>query len=272
MGRNAIPPYMRRSKCSEIKGVGISMADFFTTRQLQEILQVDRTTIYRMADKGRLPAVKIGNQWRFPQDKIQQWLQNQSDPAMGGHSNGLGQMTKEKQETPLAEVLPLECVQLIVDTFADTLGVMLVITDLAGNPITRPSNPCGLYGVADSSEGGVNACMQLWAQMANRVSLQPTFMQSHIGLLCARALVRVGNELGAMVVAGGIAPAQWPPSQAEIDRISARLELDPEQFRAHVGEVFHLDADEQSHLLHVLQRIADIVAHIATEHGSTQPV
>ncbi len=37
------------------------MAEFLTTRQLQEILHVDRTTIYRMAEAGRIPAVKVGN-------------------------------------------------------------------------------------------------------------------------------------------------------------------------------------------------------------------
>ena len=50
------------------------MAGYLTTRQIQEILQVDRTTIYRMADSGRIPAVKIGNQWRFPQVEVENWL------------------------------------------------------------------------------------------------------------------------------------------------------------------------------------------------------
>jgi excisionase family DNA binding protein len=35
------------------------VSEFLTTRQLQEILHVDRTTIYRMADDGRVPAVKV---------------------------------------------------------------------------------------------------------------------------------------------------------------------------------------------------------------------
>ena len=42
-------------------------------------------------------------------------------------------------------MLPLDCVQLIQDSHADLLGVMLAITDLEGNPVTRPSNPCGLF-------------------------------------------------------------------------------------------------------------------------------
>ena len=45
----------------------------------------------------------------------------------------------------LENMLPLECVQLIQDSHAGLLGVMLLITDMAGKPITRPSNPCGLF-------------------------------------------------------------------------------------------------------------------------------
>ena len=41
-------------------------SEFLTTRQLQEILHVDRTTIYRMADDGRVPAVKVGSQSAIP--------------------------------------------------------------------------------------------------------------------------------------------------------------------------------------------------------------
>jgi excisionase family DNA binding protein len=39
---------------------------YLTTRQVQNILQVDRITIYRMLQDGRLKGVKIGQQWRFP--------------------------------------------------------------------------------------------------------------------------------------------------------------------------------------------------------------
>ncbi len=50
------------------------MTDLLTTKELQAILHVDRTTIYRMAESGRLPAVKVGDQWRFPRQQIDGWL------------------------------------------------------------------------------------------------------------------------------------------------------------------------------------------------------
>jgi len=40
--------------------------ELLTAAQVQHLFHVDRSTVYRMAEDGRLPAVKIGRQWRFP--------------------------------------------------------------------------------------------------------------------------------------------------------------------------------------------------------------
>ncbi|RMD52615.1 MAG: DNA-binding protein, partial [Candidatus Thermofonsia bacterium] len=47
------------------------MAELLTAREVQEMLNVDRSTVYRMAEDGRLPAVKVGKQWRFPREKVE---------------------------------------------------------------------------------------------------------------------------------------------------------------------------------------------------------
>ena len=47
------------------------MADLLTTNQVQTLLKVDRTTIYRMVEQGRLPAIRVGKQWRFSRPEIE---------------------------------------------------------------------------------------------------------------------------------------------------------------------------------------------------------
>lgn len=237
------------------------MADLLTTRQLQEILRVDRTTIYRMAESGRLPAVKVGNQWRFPRDQIETWLQRQSavsapiaeyQPA--GNGDGF-------------QLFPLDCVQLIQDSFADALGVMILVTDLNGAPVTKASNPCGLYAMAESSPSAQQRCLETWIRLANEPALAPRFQASHLGLLCARGLIRVGSEIKAMLIVGGIAPQAWPPTDEQIDQIAQDLALDGAQLRKHIDAVHHLDADGQARVLPFVQRIADIFSHIASERA-----
>jgi excisionase family DNA binding protein len=237
------------------------MANFMTTRQVQELLQVDRTTIYRMADAGRIPAVKVGNQWRFPRAQVEGWLDRQQN----GEATEPAPQAARSSALDVRKLMPLECVQQIQDAFADALGVMVMVTDLSGELITQPSNPCGLYSAAELSPVFHRHCRELWGQLARTPSLQPVYVQSHLGLLCARGLIRVGQDLGAQLVVSGIAPANWPPAPAQIEAIAAELEVEPAALQRHIDEVFYLSAPEQARVLGFVQRLADIMAHIISE-------
>ena len=50
---------------------------FLRAEQVRQMLGVDRSTVYRMAENGQLPAMKIGRQWRFPVDQIGRLLHTQ---------------------------------------------------------------------------------------------------------------------------------------------------------------------------------------------------
>ncbi len=245
------------------------MAELLTTKQLQEILKVDRTTIYRMAEAGRIPAIKVGNQWRFPRHQIEAWLWQQN-PQAAMAAPAPADLSGEKLELPtnsLRRVFPLECVQLIQDTYADLLDVMMVVTDLDGNMITRPSNEAGLFTATETSPNAHERCLEHWISMAGDPRLQPGFQRSHLGLLCARGLIRVGNEIKAMLVVGGIAPDDWPPSEEEIQSIAEFLQIDPAIIRDHANEVHYADRKRMQEILPYVQRIADVFSFIATDRS-----
>jgi excisionase family DNA binding protein len=48
----------------------------FTIQQAAQYLNINRFTVYRMIAKRRIPAFKVGNQWRFKQEMIDAWLQS----------------------------------------------------------------------------------------------------------------------------------------------------------------------------------------------------
>ena len=50
------------------------MDDLLSTRQVLNILKVDRITIYRMLQDGRLQGVKIGQQWRFTRSAVERLI------------------------------------------------------------------------------------------------------------------------------------------------------------------------------------------------------
>jgi excisionase family DNA binding protein len=50
-----------------------------TIEQVAAYLKVDKFTVYRLVTKRKLPAFKVGNQWRFKRQIIDAWLENNSN-------------------------------------------------------------------------------------------------------------------------------------------------------------------------------------------------
>jgi excisionase family DNA binding protein len=50
---------------------------FLTTEEVLEYLQVNLRTVYRLIKAGRIPAVRVGRQWRFRKRDIDAWLESQ---------------------------------------------------------------------------------------------------------------------------------------------------------------------------------------------------
>src|SRR3982751_6289220 len=57
---------------------------FLTTEEVLEYLQVNLRTVYRLIKAGKIPAVRVGRQWRFRKRDIDAWLDRQRAPAGGG--------------------------------------------------------------------------------------------------------------------------------------------------------------------------------------------
>jgi excisionase family DNA binding protein len=56
---------------------------FLTTEEVLEYLQVNLRTIYRLIKAGRIPAVRVGRQWRFRKKDIDAWLAANRSSAKG---------------------------------------------------------------------------------------------------------------------------------------------------------------------------------------------
>lgn len=50
---------------------------FLTTDEVLAYLQVNLRTVYRLIDAGKLPAVRVGRQWRFRRRDVDAWLDGQ---------------------------------------------------------------------------------------------------------------------------------------------------------------------------------------------------
>ena len=50
---------------------------YLTTEEVLEYLQVNLRTVYRLIKAGRIPAVRVGRQWRFRKGDLDAWLDSQ---------------------------------------------------------------------------------------------------------------------------------------------------------------------------------------------------
>ncbi len=167
------------------------MQTMLSAREVQDVLHIDRSTVYRMAEDGRLPGVRVGKQWRFPADEIYGVLSAQP---------------------PILNTSPLNptVASAIADLAADLLGVMIVVTDMDGHPITAIANPCAWMTEHSDDPNVLQTCIAEWQGLAAGHSFEPQFHTGEFGFQCARAFVRSGRELVGMVLAGGIATAHQP--------------------------------------------------------------
>jgi excisionase family DNA binding protein len=57
---------------------------FLTTEEVLDYLQVNLRTVYRLIKAGKIPAVRVGRQWRFRKRDIDAWLESQRPRATRG--------------------------------------------------------------------------------------------------------------------------------------------------------------------------------------------
>jgi excisionase family DNA binding protein len=48
--------------------------EILTVKEVGEILQVHPSTIYKLTRLGKIPAFRVGSDWRFRKDVIERWI------------------------------------------------------------------------------------------------------------------------------------------------------------------------------------------------------
>lgn len=233
-----------------------------TTKQVQELFQVDRSTIYRMAEDGRLPAVKVGRQWRFPSDHVESLL-GQPEPSVSTPTTE----AMAERSAALERVLPPDAAQAVADLAADLFGVMAVVTDMSGRALTTVSNPCGYFNAVFNTLYTPDRCSEGWRRLGEEIDLEPHFVPSHLGFLCARSFIRIGTTLVGMVIVGGVAPQEWPPPHTELETVSTETSTPIDTIEAHINEVYWIDRAHQDWIVRNLSRVSDLISLLADGHG-----
>jgi excisionase family DNA binding protein len=269
------------------------MQDLMTTRQLQEVLKVDRTTIYRIVKRGELNAIRVGNQWRFPRHEVESWLNEhalqdgiptelsatgEGESAEGielkagavspGPTDpiGIGGSSDVWDSSNAHFIFPIECLQRIQDAFAEILGVTILVTNTGGTELTRSSNPGELWDLARTAPEVRRKYRTFFSGLAS-IPGPPSklYPDPVLGLLWSRALINSGGQVRALAAVGGLAPAQWPPNDERVRELALEISLPETTLQGAVDQVHRLDESDTSRLLPFSRRLGDIIEHIVAE-------
>jgi excisionase family DNA binding protein len=236
------------------------MDDLLTTKQLQELLQVDRITIYRMLNDGRLHGFKVGGQWRFSRRGIETWLlEQQSTLDLAGLPPPPGGTM-----SPSPQALPLSCIQAIQDVCAEALDIAAVTTELDGRLLTEISNSCSFCQLVQSRPEGLHRCEAAWKRRGNGQA-----HTCHAGLLCISAPIQVAGQ--QVAIAAGCqfvveAPSEPVPDwKRNVPLLAEELALSERQLRAGTDSVRAIPEESLARISRLLGRMADTYSEIGLE-------
>jgi len=232
------------------------MDDLLTTKELLDLLKIDRTTVYRMLSDGRLSGIKVGGQWRFSRKQVEALLS--------------GTLPAEEKGSGLnAEVLPVHCLQAIQNVFAEVASVGSVTTVPDGEPLTQISNSCEFCNLVLASPEGRAGCVASWRRLAAQRDDRPEFATCHAGLQYARARIEIRGTLIAMLVAGQFysdAP-EADEAQARVARLASAYHIDEQALAAAARALPVLDARMRARIADWLQDVAHTFEEVGRERA-----
>jgi excisionase family DNA binding protein len=180
-----------------------------TTREVVDLLQLDRVTIYKMVKRGELPALRVGGQWRFSAEAIAAWL-----AARNGEHPGSPDLpdTADTVSVPrLTDLVPVRTLRSIQDQLAEFLGVSSFTIDTDGQPVIPCSRCSRFCQLVHSTKAGWAACVASWQQIAHSEQEGAVVHTCHAGIHYATAPIVVGGQRVGMVTAGQFLSAAVDP-------------------------------------------------------------
>lgn len=61
-----------------------------TIAELSKYLRISRSTLYKLAQEGKLPAQKVGRHWRFHRAAVDRWLGDDASKTLRNDSEREG--------------------------------------------------------------------------------------------------------------------------------------------------------------------------------------
>ena len=171
-----------------------------TTRELVDMLQLDRVTIYKMVKDGELPSLRVGGQWRFSEEAIGAWLRGRRGETIPEPIAIVAE--SDPAQLNLTDLVPLPTLQALQNQFSELLGVSSFITDLDGQPLAPCSRCARFCRLVHTHPEGMLACQASWRAIGRSDEENAAVHTCHAGIQYASAPIIVAGQRLGMVTAG----------------------------------------------------------------------
>lgn len=230
------------------------METFLTTKQVQDLFKVDRITVYRMLQDGRLKGIKIGNQWRFSQKEIERLLNGVSLP----------------EEVEGDSVFPVHCVQTIQNLYSSVSKFNAFVVDLDGELVTKASRETTFCRLMHLSRGGKEACRASRKQFLSAAKEGKSEFKCHAGLSYVGAPIVDQGRIQGLFISGQFFLKQ--PSEQQLiqksEQLAREFQLDPDALLDALHHVPTLTHEQSEHLREQPAAAAQAIESIMTERSS----
>ncbi len=242
-----------------------------TTKEVEQLVQLNRVTIYRLIRDAGFPALKVGGQWRFPRQKVEHWLTDHGHVAEAesaaprrppGHSS-----PARSPETACAELLSSIEISSLLKAFAATVELSIVVVDMNGATLVECpgyQHPfCTFVHAVDPAHEACLARRQVQTSL-KKPPVAPTLFDCISGLHYLQTPIwidrlQVGYILMGPLVTDAVDPVQVQRALEDCARqYNADSSLLLEQFRA----VKRFSNDQIRLLTDLLSRVVSTMLEI----------
>ena len=200
--------YKRFKKTTMINQKMNEKQRLLTVEEVAEYLQLDKHTIYRMARRGEIPAIKIAGKWRFKKEKIDEWLLNMENTIENVINKGLAFIEKHQLSSGEIPTLRADNINMqnavYVKTVTITFLVIWALQYLKNFPKAKSIIQRGIDFLLSEKENGMvwkffGKGSEITPDLDDTASILAVLKENNISIdyeKYAKKLIKIRNENG----------------------------------------------------------------------------
>lgn len=241
--------------------------ELLTTKEVEQLVRLNRVTIYRLIREGEFPAIKVGGQWRFPRAAIEDWLARQASANLPGEP-----AASEELPSSLDDLFFASELRPILRAFAEATGLSIFLTDLEGNRLMECIEYNPFCQAFHEVSGGQKACYAAHSACVYEIE-QPETYACPSGMKYLSAPIDIDGEQIALAIVGPMITDEFHMESVRqiLPQVSQDIGAQPGSLLANMHAVQEFSPPQIAILGRLLSKVLSATAQVAfNRRGAAQ--